>query len=393
MMKRIAIIELQNIKYASRARKEAFSLSSYYKVFLLGADPYTNKNIIENNVNIIQYRIPYLITSSRIKKAINIFKFNYKIFIWLMKNNVDLVIMHNIKPMISVITSKKLKHFNIIYDAHELHFNKRTNNNLIDNILKWIDYINEKIILRHSKIVFQASYERAKYFANLHKTSIPIVIENHANYVSVDPNIDIGNIFNNLPQGTKNIIYTGNISWGGNQRIDKVICSLKYLDSSIHFCILGIGDLNIKQRLIQYARTNGVENRIHYIDPVKSELVVNVISKANVAVIPIYAICLNSKYSALNKLSQSLMAGLPIACSNYENLRKLVFENEVGQVGDVFDVMSPRSIAQAINNCLQNENTYRQRALELAKVRLNWEVQEEKLLKAVDLALRNNINT
>ena len=81
MMKRIAIIELQNIKYASRARKEAFSLSSYYKVFLLGADPYTNKNIIENNVNIIQYRIPYLITSSRIKKAINIFKFNYKIFI------------------------------------------------------------------------------------------------------------------------------------------------------------------------------------------------------------------------------------------------------------------------------------------------------------------------
>ena len=72
---------------------------------------------------------------------------------------------------------------------------------------------------------------------------------------------------------------------------------------------------------------------------------------------------------------------------------KLVFENEVGQVGDVFNVMSPRSIAQAINNCLQNENTYRQRALELAKVRLNWEIQEEKLLKAVDLALSNNINT
>ena len=388
-MKRIAIIELQNIKYASRARKEAFSLSSYYKVFLLGADPYTNKNIIENNVNIIQYRIPYLITSSRIKKAINIFKFNYKIFIWLMKNNVDLVIMHNIKPMISVITSKKLKHFNIIYDAHELHFNKRTNNNLIDNILKWIDYINEKIILRHSKIVFQASYERAKYFANLHKTSIPIVIENHANYVSVDPNIVIGNIFDNLPQGTKNIIYTGNISWGGNQRIDKVICSLKYLDSSIHFCILGIGNFNIKQRLIQYARKNGVENRIHYINPVKSELVVNLISKANVAVIPIYANCLNSKYSALNKLSQSLMAGLPIACSDYENLRKLVLDNEIGQVGDVFNVMSPQSIAQAINNCLQNETIFRQRALELARVRINWENQEKILFKAVNNVLGN----
>jgi len=390
-MEKIAVVEYQNIKYASRARKEAFSLSSYYKVFLLGIDPNTNINKIEKNVNILQYRIPYPITSNRIKKAINMFIFNYKIFVWIMKNHIDLVIMHNIYPMFSIIPSYKLKKFNIIYDAHELHFNKRDNNILINNILKWIDYINERIILKHCKLVFQASDERAQYFAKLHKTSIPIVIENHANYIETYPNNVKRNIIDNLPLGTKIIIYTGNISLGGNQRIDNVINSLKYLDSSIHFCILGIGNSNIKERLIEYARVNGVENRIHYINPVKSELVVNLISKANVAVIPIYANCLNSKYSALNKLSQSLMAGLPIACSNYDNLRKLILDNEIGQVGDVFNVMSPHSIAQAINNCLQNETIFRQRALELARFRINWENQEKILLKAINLVLSNKL--
>ena len=367
-MKKIAVVEFQDLKYASRARKEAFSLSSYYKVFLLGIDPHMNINQIEKNVKIIQFRIPYPITSNRIRKVVNMFIFNYKVFVWIMNHHIDLVIMHNIYPLFSIIPSYKLKHFNIIYDAHELNFDKRTNNNLINNILKWIDYINERIILKHCKLVFQASNERAYYFAKLYKTSIPIVIENYVNYIKIYPNNIEEYIIDNLPLGTKTIIYTGNISSGGNQRIDNVISSLKYLDSSIHFCILGIGNHNIKERLIEYARENGVENRIHYINPVKSELVVNLISKANVAVIPIYANCLNSKYSALNKLSQSLMAGLPIACSDYENLRKLVLDNEIGQVGDVFNVMSPQSIAQAINNCLQNETIFRQRALELARV-------------------------
>jgi len=388
-MKKIAVVEFQDLKYASRARKEAFSLSSYYKVFLLGIDPHMNINQIEKNVKIIQFRIPYPITSNRIRKVVNMFIFNYKVFVWIMNHHIDLVIMHNIYPLFSIIPSYKLKHFNIIYDAHELNFDKRTNNNLINNILKWIDYINERIILKHCKLVFQASNERAYYFAKLYKTSIPIVIENYVNYIKIYPNNIEEYIIDNLPLGTKTIIYTGNISSGGNQRIDNVISSLKYLDSSIHFCILGIGNHNIKERLIEYARENGVENRIHYINPVKSELVVNLISKANVAVIPIYANCLNSKYSALNKLSQSLMAGLPIACSDYENLRKLVLDNEIGQVGDVFNVMSPHSIAQAINNCLQNETIFRQRALELARVRINWENQEKILFKAVNNVLGN----
>ena len=246
-------------------------------------------------------------------------------------------------------------------------------------------YLNEVRLIKEADIILQASQERADYFAKYYKTETPLVIENFANFKKFD--IKEKNYLQemyNLPSNTKIIMFTGFMSIGGNQRIDNSIRSLQYLDDNHHFFILGIGTESIKQKLINIAEEVNVKEQLHFVNPVPSEKVVFVLSQANVAIIPIYATSLNSRFSALNKVSQSLMAGLPIACSNYENLERLVLNNPIGLIGSNLDVENPKSISKSILNCLTNEKEYKKNALLLTNNYLNWEKQEVKFLNLIE---------
>jgi len=90
----------------------------------------------------------------------------------------------------------------------------------------------------------------------------------------------------------------------------------------------------------------------------------------------------NTRLSALNKVSEYLMAGLPIACTAYPNLERIVHYNPIGPVGETFDVLSPDSIAKTIRRLLDQGDTgrYRENALLLAHSLLNWEHEELRLL-------------
>lgn len=77
------------------------------------------------------------------------------------------------------------------------------------------------------------------------------------------------------------------------------------------------------------------------------------------------------------------MAGLPIACSNYNNLEKLVNNNPIGKVGDTFDVLNPEDIAKSIDMCLKNKDMFKKNALILAKKYINWEKQEDNIIAKI----------
>ena len=78
------------------------------------------------------------------------------------------------------------------------------------------------------------------------------------------------------------------------------------------------------------------------------------------------------------------MAGLPIACSDYDNLKRIVEDNPIGPAGKTFDVTSLDSIVRAVNDCLSSENNslYRKNSRKLAMTYLNWQNEEIKLMNA-----------
>ena len=75
------------------------------------------------------------------------------------------------------------------------------------------------------------------------------------------------------------------------------------------------------------------------------------------------------------------MAGLPVACSEFPEMKRIVEENKVGAT---FDPENPKDIARAIKEIFADGNKYekmRSRALRVAKATYNWEIEERKLLK------------
>jgi hypothetical protein len=89
MNKKILIYEFQDIRFATRAKKEAYSLSKQYRVTLLGFNRATNKKqkrIIED-IEYIEYPIAFKKRKGFIIKLIQLFFFNIRLFSHLMKTN------------------------------------------------------------------------------------------------------------------------------------------------------------------------------------------------------------------------------------------------------------------------------------------------------------------
>ena len=118
-----------------------------------------------------------------------------------------------------------------------------------------------------------------------------------------------------------------------------------------------------------------------FFNPNNNELL-NYAESADFGIIPLMGDSLNTKLSALNKVSEYLMAGLPILCSDYTNLQKIIYSNPVGKVGETFNIDSTDSISKAINSILKNKQykKLKPNALKLAHEFFNWEKEEEKLI-------------
>jgi len=381
----IVVFEFQNVNYASRARKEAFSLAKEgFNVTLIGfkSRGKTEIKIVNNNFRIIQFSSFSLNRFSGLSKLINVLVLNFKILFFFIKNGFDVYHLHDLKLFYPAILIKFIKRKKLIYDAHELHVRKRPYS-IRNRMFDQYDKFKERILISNANAIIQASSKRADFFSTYYNTSKPHVIENHEIISTASHTIKNIRTLSGLNDQDKIIVFTGNISINSNQGIDKVILALTFLDENIHFCILGNGSDKTITYLNQLANKINVLSRVHFLLPVKSEEVVSTIHSADIGIIPIYANSLNSEYSALNKLSQSLMAGLPIACSNYENLEHVIYENPLAKIGESFNVLDPESIATAVNKIF-NSNSFNEmkiNARKLAVQKLNWDQEEKKLIK------------
>jgi len=128
---------------------------------------------------------------------------------------------------------------------------------------------------------------------------------------------------------------------------------------------------------------------VKILPPCSYEDLFNYAQYCNFGIIPLTGNSLNTRLSALNKVSEYLMSGLPIICTNYENLSRIIYNNPVGLIGSTFDVNSTRSIADAIRLMIA-DNLFldlKPNALKLAHNYFNWEKEEIKLLNIYESIL------
>ncbi len=378
MKKKTVIFELADVQFASRARKEAFSLAKAgYNVTFVGISK-KNKELseyTENNIRIIAY------PQKSKRKIINVLFFNAFLFKFFLQEKFDIYHLHNLESTFVAIFFKLLYRKKLIFDAHELNYHKRHNPERLRNkLVTLIDVFKERLLILIANVILQANEKRAELFAKHYNCKMPKIIENNEPIIEIDRSKSIRNIID-IPNNQIVLIFIGNITYGLNQSVDKVIEALPQINKNLNFYIIGNVIGNTKQVLLDIAKNNNVQNRVHFTGPVPFKDIVHFISGADISVIPIYATSLNSKFSALNKVSQSLMAGLPLVVSNYENLEQLI-NNGNTYIGETFDITTPKTIANAINNLLKKDlSIIKNNARKIAVDKVNWDNEAIKLIK------------
>lgn len=144
------------------------------------------------------------------------------------------------------------------------------------------------------------------------------------------------------------IVYTGKVTSG--RGLDNVIPTLAELPTA-HFAMVGPTAQPVLRDLVALAVSCGVEERVHFVPKVPPEILVSLISDADVAVVPIEDVCLSYHFSLPNKLFEAAMAGVPILASPLPELEKFVTSFGLGEIVDFSErEQVKRKIVEVVEN-------------------------------------------
>jgi glycosyltransferase involved in cell wall biosynthesis len=124
--------------------------------------------------------------------------------------------------------------------------------------------------------------------------------------------------------------------------------------------------------------------RLHVLDAVEPDVLIEWVTGADVGVIPGQPSTLNHLLSSPNKLFESLAAGIPVAIMDFPYVHRIVLDDPAGPLGTVCDPAAPASIARAVRSILEQPAeerlAMRRRCLEAAHARWNWETEVARLV-------------
>jgi glycosyltransferase involved in cell wall biosynthesis len=177
-----------------------------------------------------------------------------------------------------------------------------------------------------------------------------------------------------IPPTAVVLLYSGAL--GKNRGIENLVRALTHLDGT-RLVILGEGPL--RGALDDLIVELDLGGRVSFSDFVPHDEVPRFISSADVGVIPYEHVGVNHYLCSPSKLFHYIMAELPIACSDFPFLRKVVLENGIGAV---FDPSKPESMAAAVRELVDTPGVHaacRER-MKVVKRRYCWEQEEQRML-------------
>ncbi|MDP4686221.1 MAG: glycosyltransferase family 4 protein [Salibacteraceae bacterium] len=179
------------------------------------------------------------------------------------------------------------------------------------------------------------------------------------------------------------ILYQGGYSTG--RGLEELILSMKYVKNG-SLVMMGWGPIEDDLRAL--ASKNGLASKIKFIPPAEQHEVLKYTCGADLGIIPYRAIGLNNYYTSPNKLFEYIQAYVPVAGSDFPELKRII---EGHEIGGLFNPDDPESIGNCINILLSDKE-------ELARLRNNvittselysWEVEEKKLVSIYQNLIQN----
>lgn len=273
--------------------------------------------------------------------------------------------------------AKIAKKFNayFVYDSHEL-FVERDKPYVSPNWYKNLQKKFEQKRIKKADHVITVSQSIANELTERYHIKMPVIILNAPIQRDKSKVISIKEKLGFTTE--KVVMYSGGFTRG--RGLEYLVVSLKLLPKNYRLVFLGFGKEDFVKKLNNIAKQENVTDRFFMYGPVKSHEVPSYLSSADICVSPIQNVSLNNYYSFPNKVFEYIQAEVPMAVSNFPELKRLT---ETEKIGTTFNPEKPENIAKAIIQFLEDETKYKQAKENLSECRdkYHWGNEEKKLLE------------
>ncbi|MDX3001867.1 glycosyltransferase family 4 protein [Kribbella solani] len=174
-----------------------------------------------------------------------------------------------------------------------------------------------------------------------------------------------------LPGDVPLLVYSGGITRA--RGVETAIAALPRLPEA-HLAVVCVPHTRTRpvDELRKLAARLGVEDRVHYLDPVPTGEVVRFLRGADVGLIPILRYP-SHEMALPNKLFEYTFAGLPVVTSDMPTLEEFVGKTGIGEV---FVAEDADALAAATGRVLADLATYRERVQDPGvRNEMSWETQ------------------
>ena len=170
-------------------------------------------------------------------------------------------------------------------------------------------------------------------------------------------------------QNEKIILYQGAINIG--RGLELIINTMPFLENCL---LVIIGDGDIFETLKEEVKFKKLNQRVHFLGRKSPNELHHLTPLADLGISIEEDLGLNYRYALPNKIFDYIQAEVPILVSDLPEMKKVVLDYKVGEI--VVE-RTPKKLANQIKNILEKDYS---KVLKIAKEKLIWEHQEEKLL-------------
>jgi|YNPMSStandDraft_1061717.scaffolds.fasta_scaffold00052_13 glycosyltransferase involved in cell wall biosynthesis len=310
------------------------------------------------------------------KKFLFYAEYNIRLFVFLLFKKADLLVSNDLDTLPANFIASKIKRVPLIYDSHE-YFTEVPELIKRQRIKKIWQYIEKKIVTRLN-FGITVNESIAEIYTN--KYNIP--------FYAIKNVPSINNLTNNFDKTVSLpfsdelkyiLLYQGSLNIG--RGLEKLIKAMKLLNNRYVLFIIGIGD--IENELKKKVKTHNLSDRIIFFGKIPFENLKQITAKAHLGFSIEENLGLNYYYALPNKIFDYIHAEVPIICSDFPEMKKII---ETYNIGISVSVKDEYHLAELINNALSNKEQYLfwKENCKIAKKELNWEIEKEKLKKIIE---------
>lgn len=287
-------------------------------------------------------------------------EYNFRLFWYLLFRRFDIYNGIDLDTLLPVFVVAKLKRKPIVHDAHEYftELPEIVDRPVIQRAWKWL----AKRILPHVKNNYTVGEAIATALQDSYK-----------NVYHVIRNVPVLN--GNVPiEKGDYILYQGALNKG--RGLEALMQAMQMVDAPLY--IAGEGDLSDELR--NMAATLPHANKIVFLGYIRPDELKTFTAKAKIGINFVEPLGLSYYYSLSNKFFDYIHAGIPQVTMDFPEYKRL---NDLFNIALLIDEITPEKIAAGLNTLLNDAVVYNKLAAntQAAKRELNWQSEEEKLVK------------